>query len=318
MLRPEVLILSNRHDYASDYICSQLWEQGIPYLRLNTDDMPEMELCLYPTEPRLEGVVSGLEFCIDSALRSVYFRCPVFLREMPGIALPAHDQMVRSQWASFVRNLTVFQEALWVNHPGKTYLSENKALQLLEARKAGLTVPRSIVTNSTKKVTTEFAGESRVMLKSLDTLLVRQGDVEAFAYAIPWNLSELAKETMSAAPATVQPYFEPKVDWRVTVVGKKLFAVKILKDEKGVSGDWRLEKDRVRFVPSNLPAPVSSACLRLTKQLGLIFGAIDLVEVGGEFVFLEINPTGEWAWLVEQAGLPIDREIAKILRQGEL
>jgi glutathione synthase/RimK-type ligase-like ATP-grasp enzyme len=36
----------------------------------------------------------------------------------------------------------------------------------------------------------------------------------------------------------------------------------------------------------------------LLEALGLNFGAIDLVESKGSYFFIEINPTGEWGWLV--------------------
>ncbi len=41
------------------------------------------------------------------------------------------------------------------------------------------------------------------------------------------------------------------------------------------------------------------------SELGLSFGAIDLIESNNGYYFIEVNPTGEWAWLVENAGLKI-------------
>ncbi len=38
----------------------------------------------------------------------------------------------------------------------------------------------------------------------------------------------------------------------------------------------------------------------LMRMLGLAFGAIDLVETADGFLFLEINPTGEWGFLMKQ------------------
>lgn len=55
-------------------------------------------------------------------------------------------------------------------------------------------------------------------------------------------------------------------------------------------------------------------CLALTRKLNLQFGAIDFVETPtGEFIFLEINPNGQWAWIEEQTGMPISETIAKQL-----
>lgn len=37
---------------------------------------------------------------------------------------------------------------------------------------------------------------------------------------------------------------------------------------------------------------------------------IDLAKCGNRYYFLEINPTGEWAWLVDELGFPIDEALA--------
>ena len=83
-----------------------------------------------------------------------------------------------------------------------------------------------------------------------------------------------------------------------------------------IQGDWRLAKSSAKFKRYQLPQDVTSKCLQLTKTLGLAFGAIDLAIQDGIYYFLEINPTGEWAWLVDQSDLPIDEAIASNLLEA--
>jgi len=50
------------------------------------------------------------------------------------------------------------------------------------------------------------------------------------------------------------------------------------------------------------------------QELGQCFGAIDLVlhpERG--YVFLEINPNGQWGWIEDFTGLPIAAAFADLL-----
>jgi glutathione synthase/RimK-type ligase-like ATP-grasp enzyme len=49
------------------------------------------------------------------------------------------------------------------------------------------------------------------------------------------------------------------------------------------------------------------------KDLGLFFGGVDLALVKDRYYFIEVNPTGEWAWLVDAAGLRIDTAICDCL-----
>ena len=50
------------------------------------------------------------------------------------------------------------------------------------------------------------------------------------------------------------------------------------------------------------------------SELGLVFGVVDLIcTPGGEHVFLEVNPAGEWGMLQRDLGLPISEAIADAL-----
>jgi glutathione synthase/RimK-type ligase-like ATP-grasp enzyme len=137
----------------------------------------------------------------------------------------------------------------------------------------------------------------------------------AKAYTESADRGTFAAEDLSALPATVQPWIDDKVDVRVTVVSNEVFAVEVRGPDAGpIRGDWRKIKDgSLRYTPVVLPSDVVRSCLQLTTSLGLCFGAIDLLRIGDRFLFLEINPTGEWAWLVETANLPIDHAMVKLL-----
>jgi glutathione synthase/RimK-type ligase-like ATP-grasp enzyme len=50
------------------------------------------------------------------------------------------------------------------------------------------------------------------------------------------------------------------------------------------------------------------------ESLGLTFGAIDLIQKpDGEFVFLEVNPNGQWLWLERMLNLGISQAVAEWL-----
>lgn len=67
------------------------------------------------------------------------------------------------------------------------------------------------------------------------------------------------------------------------------------------------------YVPIQLPRSICDKLLQLMKHLGLTFGGIDLVLADNIYYFIEINPTGEWGWLVTSAHLPIDKSIVNAL-----
>ena len=54
--------------------------------------------------------------------------------------------------------------------------------------------------------------------------------------------------------------------------------------------------------------------MRLMKALKINFGAIDMILTPeGEYVFLEVNPNGQWGWIEKLTGMPISQAIADVL-----
>jgi glutathione synthase/RimK-type ligase-like ATP-grasp enzyme len=54
--------------------------------------------------------------------------------------------------------------------------------------------------------------------------------------------------------------------------------------------------------------------LKLTKLLGLEFGAIDLIrQPDGEYIFLEINGNGQFLWAEELSGVNVGDALALLL-----
>jgi glutathione synthase/RimK-type ligase-like ATP-grasp enzyme len=52
-------------------------------------------------------------------------------------------------------------------------------------------------------------------------------------------------------------------------------------------------------------------------KLGLNFGAVDMILTpDGRYVFLEINPNGQWGWVEDLTGMPISEEIIGLLTQS--
>lgn len=318
MYTPEILIISNRHDFACDYVCASLYDMGKEYIRLNTDDLSNLHVYMDPIKGIIEIIINEeLVHISENALRSILYRGPTYLRETSMLNLSPEEKLSRSQWAAFIRALMIFDKCTWVNHPGLTYIAETKAVQLKKAHQIGFRLPETIITNSDiwhDRVS--VSQDNEIVVKGIDTIYLGLGEKQAFGYTNVVNKTELTSESLSLAPVFVQQYLEPKVDLRVTVIGKHVYSVEILSNQQGIKGDWRLEKDKVKYIPVELPKDIETKCIHLVSLLGLAYGAIDLVRVGSEYYFIEINPTGEWAWLVDHSSLPIDDAIARFLISG--
>jgi glutathione synthase/RimK-type ligase-like ATP-grasp enzyme len=198
-----------------------------------------------------------------------------------------------------------------MNFPAHTYLAESKPFQLSVAARCGIPVPRTLATNDAACMRETFPG--RLVIKSLDTVLLRESEECLFTYTTLGSGSTLSDEVVATAPLLAQEALEDKVDLRVTVVGEELFAVQILAGGVGVRGDWRLmPKGEVEYRDIHLSEHMNHKCKAIARHLHLSFAAIDLLQTPEGTFFIEVNPTGEWGWLVTP-DRPIDRAIASWL-----
>mgnify|MGYP000149793855 CR=1 FL=1 len=311
----EHLIVSNSFDFTSDYICYELQRRGQKYLRINRDKFLDYSIFIDLCKGVMSICIGNKEYLVkESSLKSVYFRAPVFLRDTYNHSLSLAKQLYRSQWSSFIRNLIYFENILWMNNPVSTYKAENKVLQLKYASQIGFKIPQTFITNDTR---IPIEPDYYYIVKSLDTALFRKDETEFFAFSNVVKGREIQESNLKEAPIILQEYIYPKIDLRVTVIGEKVHSVKIVKNDEGVEGDWRKYKDDVQFIPYELPETIVKRSIELVKKFNLLFGAIDLIYRRGDYYFIEINPTGEWAWLVENANQRIDKDIVDILTGGK-
>ncbi|GAA2854824.1 hypothetical protein GCM10010517_12900 [Streptosporangium fragile] len=126
-------------------------------------------------------------------------------------------------------------------------------------------------------------------------------------------------EALRFCPVIVQQYVPKRLELRVTVVGRRVFAAEIHSQSSNRSQvDWRRYDFGVTpYGVHRLPDEVARRCLAMTDRLGLAFGAFDLVLTpDGRYVFLEINPNGQWLWIEELTGLPISEAVCDLLLEG--
>jgi glutathione synthase/RimK-type ligase-like ATP-grasp enzyme len=280
-------------------------------LRINRDLFQEYETLYNLQDNVLYIRLDGIWYLLNSeSVRSVYFRAPVFLRTT-GKARSIEEQLKRSQWSAFIRNLIILDKAMWMNHPVATYCAENKLYQLKVARECGLAVPETYVGNSLPQ---NISPDCMYIVKSLDTALFYENGKEMFTYSTMIEGKELLSAEIQLAPVIIQECLSPKIDLRVTVVENHIFPVAITKQGIALEGDWRKSnKDNLTYTPVELPQIINEQLMLLMKKLKLSFGGIDLALVGDTYYFIEVNPTGEWGWLTSSAGLSIDKAIVDAL-----
>lgn len=235
-----------------------------------------------------------------------------------------------NEWAAFHKGfglLLAHHGVFCVNPPPFGTAYEEKCCQLWTAAAVGLRIPPTLYTTRLPIVRDfydEHAGsiiykpfkpyisvvdlevEGQVRASKLLTNRVRAGDL-------------VEPEGFLPTPCVFQPYIPKQVELRIVVVGKRVFACAIHSQASDrTREDWRrYDLDNTPHEPYTLPADIERKILQLMERLGLIFGSVDMILTPeGEYVFLEVNPNGQFDWIARLAGLPIYEHLAAMLLDG--
>lgn len=199
----------------------------------------------------------------------------------------------------------------WVNPPERDEVAHHKPYQLAAAAKVGLRVPRTVITNDPEAARRLIAelGAERTVYK---TFLASEECWRETRILRPAELGLL--DHVRLAPVIFQEYVPAVADIRATVIGPRIFATAISAAPGGYDLDYRMDLAGARFEPTELPASTERRIQALMKQLGLVYGAIDLRRTpDGGYVFLEVNPAGEWRFVEERTHQPITEAMAALL-----
>ncbi|WP_083683716.1 MULTISPECIES: hypothetical protein [Actinoalloteichus] len=126
------------------------------------------------------------------------------------------------------------------------------------------------------------------------------------------EITDAVRHTAHLFQARVPKAFEV----RVTVVGDRMFGLRIDAETERGKQDWRSDHRRLNYSVIKVPECVAVGVQRLMSRLDLVFGALDFVVTpADEWVFLEINPNGQWAWPHPQRDA-IAEAVADVLEEG--
>lgn len=212
-------------------------------------------------------------------------------------------------------------DALWMNHPSR----ESDALkprQLAVARRCGLSVPQTLITNRRDTVA-DFGhrvGDTIATKNLSGAVIAESGRVQA-AFTRRLAIAELDDpaylDGVESTAHLFQSFVSKAYEARVTVVGPHVFAAGIHAGSAASRLDFRADYDNLTYSQVEPPAGVVEGMRAFMSAFGLVFGAFDFgITTDGEWVMFECNPFGAYGWLEHHLGFPITAAIADILATG--
>lgn len=294
---PTVLILTQPFDVTADGVVEELDRRGVPVFRCNPGDFPR-DLTLVADLG--VGWTGGLHLP-DRQVRLDEIGC-AWYRRPTAFEFPGGLNTEEHRWAQHEARRAVggILAALprWLNHPCDIARSEYKPVQLQMARTVGLTVPPTLITNDAEAARRFAKEHDQIVYKPLSSAGVSEESCYKLVYANRLTADDIT-DTVSVTAHLFQRWVEKAYEVRLTVV------------------DWRTDYDNLRYTVVDVPGDVRDHVRGLLDLLILRFAALDFVVTpSGEWVFLEANPNGQFAWLQDATGVPIAAAIADALTKG--
>lgn len=320
--RDIVLLITHSGDfYTVDRVAQSLLKLGAQPVRLDTDKFPStVQLQMHLGNGSNYGMLCSANISTEQ-VQAVWMRRIWQPQLSEDLAPQFQTACVRESLAALEGFWDSLRDARWVDNLERIKAAENKLRQLRVAQEVGLVIPRTLVTNNPESAR-EFFYEvkEKMVAKLLTPLSQSMSGSPFFLYTSAVKEEDLLEaELLRHSPMVFQEQIPKLRELRVVFVDGKLFVGAIDASAYATSTvDWRrANADACMWQPHELPREIAFRLKTFMARFRLMFGAFDLIQTPlEEYVFLELNPTGEWGMLERDLGYPISNAIAEVLCRG--
>lgn len=320
-----MLIVTEPFDVHADFVIGELKKRDVPVFRFHTEDFP------VGSQISISGAGTAWSAEIRTPLRSLQLPevRAAWLRR-PGdpvvdTAVPPESREFAVQQArSTLTALYALIGDRWLSHPDSMRAAADKVQQMRRAATAGLAVPDTLISNDADRVVGFHDGNVRLGRgTAVKSLWVRkpvsyEGGLRVPLTTVwPENVDPAQAATISLAPTVFQEYVPKQREIRVVVIGRQVFAASVNSQAIPAARHDVRAAAPATYEPYDLPADIGAALLEVVRGFGLRFCSADLVLTPDDrYVFLDLNPNGQWLWLEIEAGLPLSAAMADLLSAG--
>lgn len=309
-----VLVVTNTDDPTTDLVIDELHGRGVPVVRFDSGDFPATLsfAATITTEDGVAGTLTTPSRTADlSHARSLYYRRP------SGFTFPHLDEQTARFAVTQARYglggvMASLPGCLYVNHPHRIGDAEFKPSGLVAAAAAGFRLPPTLITSNPDAARSFIKRYGPVIYKPLSAPLYRDEDDVSCTVKVAEVRADEIDDAVAGTAHLFQQRIDKTADARVTVIGDHPFTVRI---DSGLL-DWRTDYGKLTYTPVAPPPGVTAALYCYLAHFGLVFGCFDFaIDREGQWWFLECNPSGQWAWLEPETGLPLVAAMADLLER---
>jgi len=318
--RNMVLIISQDNDYSTLEVIKWLKHFKVKYIRINSDDqvhIQEWDLQKKSFIFKIEDASVNLD-----SISYIWYRRGKLSFTLSSV-VPEINEFLKRE--TFSINEYLFSSQLFSekNAIGNWLLSEpNKLLVLELARQVGLRIPNTYITGSKDQALSYLENDIEYISKGIGSNLMFQDNENIYAvYTETFTKKDLSNYKEDFFPSLIQERIPKAFEIRAFILEEEIFSMAIFSQKNQQTAvDFR-KYDLVlpnRTVPFNLPSAIENKLKLLLKKLELNSASADLIlSEDGEYVFLEVNPVGQFGMVSSPCNYYLEKLIAKKLSAYE-
>lgn len=319
-----ILILSNLDDIHAATIAAKLRARGASLAWVDHRQYPaqsQISLRFEGGRPRATWHTSDGKIDL-SALTAIWHRRPYVPRPDPRITSEALRKAVTDDSDLFLRDLWNAIDCLTVPAPTLVYRrADLKATQLACALRLGLEIPDTLITNDPQEMLEFYRKHDGMIISKLASPVINRDYLtDGVRYTNVVSHRDIGYfKAVRQGPVIFQGYVPKRLELRITIIGDMIFPVEIHSQvARRTRHDWRhYDHSNTPMYMHELPPEIERKLRQLVRRLGLNFGAIDMVLTpDGRYVFLELNPNGQFLWMEELMGFPMSDAMCDLLLSG--
>lgn len=300
MERKKVLIVTSSIDETATYVMEKYHDRAT-FFRVNVDEFGQYD---FKIGNKGWGISKGILKITSNDTYSIYYRKPM----LPDLTEyePQYHLMIKRDIISVINGIVDSFYGKVLTKPCVLRKVENKVYQLIYASEKGWKIPGSYIGNSINECSKYEKDLS--IIKPLTTGKVYS---KTGCEIYQTQLFSGAYEDVNNTPVYLQKYVEKSYEVRVTIIGNSVYSVRI--DTKNKI-DWRADYHNHKYTCIVCPSEIVQKCYQMMNDYSLNFGAFDfIVTHEGEWIFLEVNPNGQWLWLEKALDLDVSGKIVEYL-----
>ena len=300
MGRRRILIITSSIDETASYIVNK-YSSFADFFRVDVDKFDQYRFYI---DNEGWNILDNNSKATSSDIYSIYYRKPI----LPDLSSydPQYHSMIQRDIISVINGIVDSFSGKVLTKPSILRKTENKVYQLMYASKNAWNIPQSYIGNNRHDYSKYEKSES--IIKPLTTGKTHGSNGWELYQT---NMFKGIHEDISLTPVYLQNYIPKQFEVRITIVERQAYPIRI--DTKNPV-DWRSDYQNHKYTKITCPNSIIEKCYQMMDAFNLMFGAFDfIVTPRNEWVFLEVNPNGQWLWLERSLNLNISQKIVEYL-----